>query len=335
MQKSATLVWFFVVLIGLFPWVFHYQQGWTNVVINDLDHKSILAYDFSYHYLPQAALLKSGTAGFAQGWFYPPLLAILLIPFLSLSNPVFWWTLGNLLCLLGMVWLCAKAISSQVNLKTWLLALMLVSSSLPVIHCLKWGQVSLLINVVMILALQNSNRKTGFLIGFCSAIKIYPAFVGLYGLARQRVSLLLGLGSGFAVFGLGLPIFIIGSDEAIQYFQHIWANLSLIGDISPKFGGQSIRPTMYRWFVSGESLNRIVVAPEVSNIVFYPWDAWVLSVETNIYEILVNVFVGLLTIGMCFSLFRSKSNDSVKIVVFLCWLVLALGPGWHHYFSPV
>jgi Glycosyltransferase family 87 len=61
----------------------------------------------------------------------------------------------------GMIYLCAAELRSWQRPARWLTAGALVFTSLPIWHCLKWGQVSLLVILCSVFALQ---RRSAWLL---------------------------------------------------------------------------------------------------------------------------------------------------------------------------
>ena len=67
------------ILIFLLPILLH-GLDWPSLVVEEVDHCSIALCDFVRHYLPQSQMIRDGQPTIVGGWFYPPLLAMMLVP---------------------------------------------------------------------------------------------------------------------------------------------------------------------------------------------------------------------------------------------------------------
>ena len=97
---------YFVLLgiLGLLPWLL-WRNQWPMLVVEQLDHCPIVMCDFQRHYLPQAEILLDDPNQIVRGWFYPPLLAIGLLPFVWSGHALWLWGGMLLLGLSLLTWL--------------------------------------------------------------------------------------------------------------------------------------------------------------------------------------------------------------------------------------
>jgi hypothetical protein len=151
--------------------IFFLQDQLVEAIVLGIDHCTILSCDFRRHYLPQTQNFVLEKNTFVSGWFYPPLLVILLYPFHGITSPEIWWSVLLLTVALSLVYTTHKYSKSTL---TYPSSFFLVCISLPVIHCIKWGQISLVIAVGLIIALNTRDRFSGLILGFLGALKIYP-----------------------------------------------------------------------------------------------------------------------------------------------------------------
>ncbi len=281
--------------------------------LSRLDHCPYLACDFQVVYLPQAQHLYEG---FVHGdWNYPPILAILLQPlaFLPTSAAVMAWTLLQL-CLIGLQsWLVADLLPGR---RSWALVqgLALNLLCLPVIHSLKWGQISMALGVAALCAFRWGG-PAGALIGLAGAVKLYPA-VWLAGLWRDRRGL--GWAVGALVAGLGLPLLMLPWEQIQAFHQSIFRlqlqdhERAIVS--AAALGGQGLQVSLYRWFVDGAGIG---AENHGSLLLSLPAGIGVLGLAP-----LAGVLGGL------------RSRDAhYRLAHLFCGLTLALQPAWHHYFT--
>lgn len=278
-----------------------------------LDHCPYLACDFQVVYLPQARRLYEG---FVHGdWNYPPLLAILLQPLAFLSTPaaVWAWSLLQLGLLAAQAGLCAQILPGE-RRERWAAGLALCLLCLPVIHSLKWGQVSLGIGLAAAYALR-SGGPAAALIGIGAAIKLYPG-LWLAGLWRDRRAL--GWGIGAALAGLALPALLLPAAQMQQFqeavLRHQLAHHAGALVSAASLGGQGLQVSLIRWFIDGSTFGGADHAPLLVPLPGAITAAGLLP--------LIGVPVGM----------RSGDPDR-RAAHLLCGLSLALQPAWHHYFS--
>ena len=313
-EKSVVLGLFFL----CFPWLI-YGTEYPLLLVTEVDHCPKLACDFTRHYLAQAQHILQDDGLLNSGWFYPPLLAIVLTPFLVLKNPEYVWTLFNLIaCILLIV----QTSRCKKDAATLIWSVVLVSTSLPVLHALKWGQVSIWISILLISALSNihSNSKWRTMaLGFAGAIKVYPMLFLLIPLFQRRLSQVVKVVGVFVVLGILLPWCYLGTDSTL-YWHAIRRGQVMVSEIASGSGGQALTPTLNRWFVSGTFIGGVkgdepillsmvwlkwlILSAAMLRFGQFLWRTWYLETLTtrSAYQVLIGVH-------------------------------LFLQPGWVHYFS--
>ena len=281
--------------------------------LSRLDHCPYLACDFQVVYLPQAQHLYEGFVH--RDWNYPPILAILLQPLAFL--PVVWavglWTLFQVALIGFQSWCIAELLPGRRGPALGQ-AVALQLLCLPVIHSLKWGQVSMALGVAALCALRWGGAA-GALLGLAAAVKLYPV-LWLAGLWRDRRGL--GWAVGGLLLGLGLPLLMLPWDQIQAFHQSIF-RLQLQGHAqaiasAAALGGQGLQVSLYRWFVDGAGLGAEQHGPLLFEL---PRGIGVLGMAP-----LLGALVGL------------RSQDSYhRLAHLFCGLTLALQPGWHHYYT--
>jgi hypothetical protein len=206
---------------------------WSSVrdVVVAIDHGDLLFADFVHHYYPTVAapLRHSGPAG---GFFYPAGFAVLIAPigWLPLSVASIVWALVQIGCVAwSATWLVRAAAPDRPMLAA--VGATLTVTSIPVLHNLKWGQVSILIlaSAAGAFLAYRSGKKhlAALLLGVAAGIKGYPlVFLGWFA-ARGDVRFLLRAGSACALTLVVLPAIVMGPEHAL-FFQRVSTN-SVLG----------------------------------------------------------------------------------------------------------
>ena len=184
--------------------------------------------DFHYHYPPLFAILLVPLAdpppGFHQSWTVPYPVTVVLC------------YLGSLACLALAVHLLASALERSSSVpatpggrRWWALRLLPVLACLPPIgHTLMRGQVNLLLLLLLCGAgaatLRGRRWQSGFWLAGAICLKVIPALLLAYPLARRDVRCLAGCALGLAV-GLGaVPAAVFGPARTVAYYEE-WARV--------------------------------------------------------------------------------------------------------------
>jgi uncharacterized membrane protein len=172
--------------------------------------------DFEFYRQAAHALIFTGNPySYDGGYIYPPLLAYLLQPLalldVSLAQSI-WFCINVLICCCMLV-IAIRLEYSGVVQRYWSLIALGLALSPPLRVTLQLGQVSALIATLLLATVWLTKRRPalgGVFLALAAAIKLYPAFLGLYYLRsgpRSVVwwSLLFGAvitGSTIALYGL-------------------------------------------------------------------------------------------------------------------------------------
>jgi alpha-1,2-mannosyltransferase len=202
------------------------RARWATVheLVVAVDHGDVLFADFVSHYYPTVSgRLRDGPP--VSGFFYPAGFAALLAP-LSLVGPrvalVLWG--GVQLGCLGYV--ATALVQAAVPRRPWLalLGTALTATSVPVLHNLKWGQVSVPILAVtgaaFVMRSRGKLNVPAALLGVAASIKGYPlVFLGWFVL-RRDVRLVLRGAAACALSLVVLPALVMGPSHAL-FFQRV------------------------------------------------------------------------------------------------------------------
>ena len=326
-------IWISILLLVV-PWVL-YGEGYPSQLIQELDHCPELGCDFVRHYLPQAKSVRSHLPEMNNGWFYPPLLAIVLIPFTFFKNAALLWTILNVCGVIILI----RLIRTRDSMVPILFTVALFSTSLPILHAVKWGQVSIWLAILLCMSLfpdgievselsvsqtdkeVDGTKWTAWLLGLAGSIKIYPMIFLLIPLLQKRITWVLHCVLAMIILGLFLPWLWLGTD-VWQYLYAVQRGQQAVSDMGTVAGGQALSPTLHRWFVSGEFIG-------VSGN--GDWSASALILEAAWLKSALMMGVVALLAKVVWSL-RSNRMDIAKIFILLIALHLLLQPGWVHYF---
>ena len=292
-----------------------YGLNWVDYMQN-IDHCPELFCDFYQHYLPQAQMLVQD-GGIHHGWFYPPLLALLLIPLAFSSNPLFIW--GSIHCL--TIGFMALWVSRHLKLR-WPFALLLCLCSLPVLHGLKWGQISLILYTLLFWSLSYGPGWYAKAIAFTGAIKIYPLALGGVLIGKGNISLLIKTSLYFILLTFVLPVAILGYEQAALFWAQVFAGSETVTLIAPKFGGQALWPTLFRYFIDGTHIGLNSSSP----------------ILIQVSSLLIKSLWFFMCCGVVLLTARSfkRAQDLLfRSVLILSALLLLLSPSWHHYASCI
>lgn len=229
----------------------YYWLRWPSfaALVEALDYMPYLQ-DFVGHYYPMSRQVLHDPTPVA-GYLYPSFFAVLLTPIaaLDLAAAVAVWTVLQLALVAGLCRVSARG-SARPTPRGFAVVVGLVVTSTPVLHNLKWGQVSILVTVCVLAAVlaRRPSRAWlgGTLLGFAAAVKLYPGLFALLLLQQRRWR-------AFAAFGLAavacyvvVPTIVLGPTGWWSFEQTIAAgakNLDVAGNIS----SQNFANVVSRW----------------------------------------------------------------------------------------
>lgn len=204
----------------------YYRVVWGGVpgLVVALDHCRELYCDFVRQYYPTGReLLISGRP--SNGYFYSSFFALLLVPLGHLDHgaAVSWWSVAQLI---GVGLLLLPALNYYPRSRAaFSLYVVLLALSMPLLHNLKWGQVSSLVTggVFAALFLYQRGRAgaAAVVLGLAVAIKYYVAVVAFYFLVRRDWRFLVVLAAAFSLFWLLIPTVVLGPEGNWSFYQTV------------------------------------------------------------------------------------------------------------------
>ena len=211
------------VLVVVAAAVAYYRAVWGDVaaLVAALDHCKELYCDFTRQYYPTGRdVLTTGQP--SNGYFYSSFFALLLVPFgrAEMGTAV---TLWSLVQLLGIALLLLPAVDFyHKSPRAFALYVILLAFSMPLLHNLKWGQVSTLVTGCAFAALflyrRGHTTAAAIVLGFGVAVKYYVAVVAFYFLLRRDWRFLLILAAAMALFWFVIPTAVLGPEGNWQFY---------------------------------------------------------------------------------------------------------------------
>lgn len=205
---------------------FALRAKWASVreLVVAIDHGDVLFADFVNHYYPTVTdgLRRGAPAG---GFFYPAGFAAMLAPF-ALVGPAAAknaWGAVQLACVLYVATVLIRAAVPE-RPALALLGTALTVTSVPILHNLKWGQVSLPIlaatGAAFVLHARGRRNLPAALLGIAAGIKGYPlVFLGWF-IARRDLRFLVRAAAACVVTLVLLPALVMGPAHAL-FFQRV------------------------------------------------------------------------------------------------------------------
>lgn len=224
--------------------------------VTAVDHGDVLFADFVNHYYPTVAgpLRESVPAG---GFFYPAGFAVLVAPlgWLPLPAAIVAWGAIELGCVL---WTATALVREAAPGRPLLAALgaAVAVTSVPFLHDLKWGQVSILIAVAagggFVAYARGRKGLAAALLGVAAAIKGYPlVFLGWFVL-RGDLRFVLRAALACSVTLIVLPAVVMGPAHAL-WFQRVssGAVLGAADGVLRDFNSQYAPAVLSRYYPGG------------------------------------------------------------------------------------
>lgn len=307
--------------LALALWLRIALQG-MSATLASLDNCPTWSCDFVRCYLPEARLLGTRAFVLANGWHYPPLLAIVLAPLrhFSVRGATAIWTAVNVTAALVLAYLCAAELRGRSIWARGVAGLGLVAICLPIIHGLKWGQVSMLLCALVVWALARRSRWTGPLVGLAAAIKMYPFAYLLGSVVRRELKALLWAAGTVLGVGVLLPLILLGRTRCLIFARDLFG---VFEQPLSWLGAQGLSSTMARWFVDGAHIGLegspgplLVGAPSSASVQVVSWALALCLVTLAARRI-----------------WRVREDAALGGALCLVAVTVAMQPSWHHYFS--
>lgn len=227
-QKWRARVEVTIVSLAIIALAFlYYFITWQSVraFVSSIDHSDQLFYDFVAHYYPMAKTLFVQKAP-VGGYFYSPFFAILLAPLGLLSPQTAFRLWGALQALAAAALFLIPGI--RFLHRSRYLYYFYVGSlvfSVPLLHNLKWGQVSVFVTLLILgtLFLYRSRYPVlaAGLLGVAASVKPYAGIFVLYFVLRRDARFVGVFLAAVVLFALLTPFLAIGVEETFQFYGEV------------------------------------------------------------------------------------------------------------------
>ena len=293
----------------------YYWRTWHSVgkFVDAMDYCETLSCDFVKSYYPTAKTIFTTSEPWIN-YIYASFFAVILHP-LSLI-PIEWAVGVWIVFQVGLMILLFRITSTYIVNQTYrYLYFFMLMTSFPILHNFKWGQLSMLITVLVVgsFTLYEKNRKlaSAILLSFTIALKVYSMmFLIIYVLKKDWKTFWTCIACTIG-FALAIPLLTMGYDPYWKFY-----DLSKIQLIFA-------RP---RWRTSENSEYIANVLMRLFHVFHVPKPNWIF------FQIAGYLFLTLQLMG----LWWKNRKESISIIHMMCLLFL-LGPfwietSWPHYF---
>ncbi|MEI6667396.1 MAG: glycosyltransferase family 87 protein [Acidobacteriota bacterium] len=311
-SRMATIAWVALAAGGVMA---YYRAVWGSLAgfAGAIDHYELFA-DFIRHYYPMGRRILAFPYPI-DGFYYSAAFALLLAPLAALRQPVAVWVWGVFEIALVMA-LAIVPLRRWLAITGWRLGvyLLLVATSVPVLHNFKWGQVSVLVTLTVLASLHahgaRRNTAAGVWLALGVVIKYYAAWFLIYYILRRQWRVVAVCAAAAVGMLVVVPSIILGPTVTYQFHREAYDNLSAAQAlIAQDWNSQFFPHVVLR-------LLHVVDAPRA-----------VLALSV------VGWAIALGTVGVVWILRRRETPDSVALSAAALFLALPflLSTSWAHY----
>ena len=208
----------FVVVVACSLWGLADPTTVPMVIWLEPDSRHPFFADFTLHYWPAAVRCWQQLPP-APGFQYPPGAAVALAPLAAIGNEGLAKGCWAIVLALSAAAIAAAPLPNETRRARVILGLLVVTS-VPVWHAVRWGQVSLPLTALAIWGSVSASRLwAGWPLGLAVGMKIYPAVllpvVAFGSLTRRPFWQALGAA---VLCGVALPVLALGPRLAMEWF---------------------------------------------------------------------------------------------------------------------
>lgn len=240
-----------VMLLAISGYYWIEWRTFTNFV-EAIDHSPQFMLDFAGHYYPMGRqILQDPTPVF--GYYYTSFFALLLVPIGVLTLPLAMviWGVIQFVCLVALCIIPARGLLKMHPSGIVLYAGLCVTS-FPVLHNIKWGQVSVPLTVCVIAAFLSYNKGkkilAGIFLAFAAAIKFYPAFFIVYFILKRDARTCVAFVLAAFVFYFVFPATVLGFSNWLEFEKAISIAIRSAEWVSHDVNSQYLAHVGLRWF---------------------------------------------------------------------------------------
>ena len=292
-------------------------------LLNTLDLKPGVLRDYHIYLAQSRAYLAHDSV--VGHFVYPPLLAVLLIPFSLLPRTfgdVAWWVVQAGL-LGGYASVLARVLQAHGRMR-WPLAVALLATSLSILHCLKWGQISIALAWLGAAWSIAPSRGTALGLGLAAACKVYPLLFSLPALAWPQRRKVLEVAAFALALGVALPIAVLGVTATVDTLQHFVRSTGDAAAMSSSPASQDLANALRLWFGPGGRVGVHVRS-----------NAWLFVLPAAVQRVLY----GLIALGLLSATWhaarRARGGSAAVGAMVMLVVPLLLPIAWEHYYCAL
>lgn len=253
---------------------------------------------------------------FGDSYKYPPFFSLVLWPLARTSfvPALQIWRVANLFLMAVSAWLLAKSYRFGRNLWLWAGLLLILLNLRSLSDTISYGQVDVLLFLLIVGTLITLQRghgwQAGFLLALATMLKLYPAFLALFFVLRREWRALAAFVLGLILLA-GLSIAVLGLPVHITYLR----------DILPISGGGTA-------WVENQTLNGFLNRLTTDQIALTP-------ITSRRADLAALVGGGILTLVSGWLVYRFGSRNTqgydLGFALLLVTMLLSLPAAWLHY----
>lgn len=253
----------------------------------------------------------------AIGFSYSPFTAIVfgLFGMLPRQLSTNLWALGIVLSMGVLAAMCLRVVIQREQRRLLLPFLVFFLTSFPLLHNLKWGQVGVLLTLLLVLALLTARNGRWILSSLCLALatslKYYPAVFLLPFLADRNWRVAGGFVAWCLVLFVGIPSMVFGVSGAMGFLENVFHESMYTQIAAAGPNSQYFVNVLSRWG-NGLGFDAIALKPAFRTFSF-------LTVEA------IGALVVVLNIG------RTKDSLSWSFVLLFLAVPFFVATSWPHY----
>lgn len=214
-----------------------------------MDESESLFTDFTDHYIPMAKQMP-GADQPVMGYFYSPVLALGLVPLALLGDVWALWAWGVFQAASVALLVVAAAGMTRLTRPFERAVLIAVTLwSVPVLHNISWGQISVLVTALVFLAFTSRPVGAALAMALAGALKIYPiVLVPLFAWRRGRGVWACVFGLGLLLLLFGIPAVAMGWDNTLDFYRSLeWVRERTVPQLVENPKSQYLPHVVARW----------------------------------------------------------------------------------------
>lgn len=208
------------------------RHGGLTGLIATTDKPSAVYGDFSEYYYPAGRMIFSHPEPLG-GYFYTPAFAIILhsVALDSYADAMIIWQIVQHLLTALLLIVPGVYLARRTGGKFYFhLYVLLVLTSFPLLHNLKWGQLSVMITFCTIFSLILKERErpwaAAILLTVATLVKYYPAAFMFYYLIRKDFAFIGRFALCMVIAGLLFPAAVIGLTTTVEFYRLLNSELA-------------------------------------------------------------------------------------------------------------